>query len=225
MDQEKIIERIMKLLALSSSSNEYEAAAAAAKAQELLLKYNLTTANLHGEGRRDSDQIIRVHVVAPHPMWLQVLLNGIVNANLCRVCRTHLNGLAVMAVVGEPHNIEVVEYLFSYLAGEISRLAAKVVGSRKYKISWRLGAASTVSRRLREGMEQFRAASPENRALIVVKDNKVTEMYREYFPRIHNKKATFSNDSGFYQGQSDANGIAIRQGIRNQAGQALLRES
>src|SRR5262245_61768133 len=41
-EQSAVIDRIKKLLALSTSSNEAEAALAAARAQELLQKHNLT---------------------------------------------------------------------------------------------------------------------------------------------------------------------------------------
>jgi hypothetical protein len=46
MDRERIIERVHKLLSLSSSDNEHEAAAAAAKVQMLLSEYNLSTSDI-----------------------------------------------------------------------------------------------------------------------------------------------------------------------------------
>lgn len=46
MDREKLLDRIRKLLALSTSPNEHEAARAAAAAQSLLQRYQLTLADV-----------------------------------------------------------------------------------------------------------------------------------------------------------------------------------
>lgn len=52
--RERVIERVKKLLALSTSPNENEAAAAAEKAQALLAEYNLSIADLKtGEKKED----------------------------------------------------------------------------------------------------------------------------------------------------------------------------
>src|SRR3954454_9262567 len=46
---DRIVDRVKKLLALSSSQNPHEAALAAAKAQELLFKHNLSLALVEAE--------------------------------------------------------------------------------------------------------------------------------------------------------------------------------
>src|SRR5579884_2145941 len=50
---ETIIEKIQKLLALSTSSNEHEAALALAKAQNMLLQYNLSLEEVSAKQKPD----------------------------------------------------------------------------------------------------------------------------------------------------------------------------
>ena len=48
-DLNRIVDRVKKLLALSTSANPHEAALAAAKAQELLFRHNLSMAMVEAE--------------------------------------------------------------------------------------------------------------------------------------------------------------------------------
>ena len=222
MDQDKVIERIRKLLALSTSSNEFEAAEAAAKAQELLLKYNLSMATVDVP---ETDAVDRVNWLCPDQTWQQVLVNGIATTNLCQVVR--YDSKSKLAIFGSMSNVEVVEYLYSYLAAAIDRLCQdKCKGQGvAYKNAWRQGAIHTVCQKLREGIEQFKAASPQSMALILVKDKAVIDRCNIDFPYLTKVgKATVSNTAGYYQGRADGQGIAIRQGLRtNAVGQHLLR--
>lgn len=60
---EKIIERVRKLLALATSSNEHEAALAAAHAQRLLAEHNLAMADI--ETQRETMTANKVDIEAP----------------------------------------------------------------------------------------------------------------------------------------------------------------
>ncbi len=54
--QEKIADKIRRLLALSESSNEHEAALAASKAQELILKYAVSQEAIRASGGKSEDE-------------------------------------------------------------------------------------------------------------------------------------------------------------------------
>lgn len=125
---DKVIDLIRKLLALSTSSNEHEAAAAAAKAQELLAKHELDMSQIQD---RAAQEDAYVHFRRDtggkqnQKTWRISLLGAVAKTSFCRVV-FHTDGKVAhdqYTIVGKAHNIEVVEYLFTYLAGEITRLA------------------------------------------------------------------------------------------------------
>lgn len=79
-----IIERIQKLLALSASPNEHEAALALQRASDLLLKYNLSRADV--EGREVSQAKVgetRVEIAGRITDWHRILMVHISDHCFC----------------------------------------------------------------------------------------------------------------------------------------------
>ncbi len=84
--RDTIIEKIQKLLALATSNNEHEASLAMEKAQELLLRHNLSMAEVEVVGG-DKPPVgiadVAVHTRASN-VWLFALATGIAVNNFCR---------------------------------------------------------------------------------------------------------------------------------------------
>lgn len=112
----RIAEKIRRLLALSKSSNEHEAAAAAAKAQDLLHRYNLSVDQVDAAQRPDYGR--EIVDIGNNAGWRGVLLHVIATPNTAQVISL---GGGRYAVIGQPHTIEVVRYLYEYLSREIER--------------------------------------------------------------------------------------------------------
>lgn len=233
---EKVLELIRRLLALSTSSNEHEAAQAASKAQELLLKYNLEMSQIKQE---KGEEVERWDFHTPlHESWLDSLMGAVSTANLCRVVRGkhwvegNRNGNVFTPgkmnrkyyLFGKRVNLEVTEFMYAYLAGEIDRLTPSKKGVR-YKTSFRLGAVVTISQRLREELQHFQS-TPETKALIVVSDKAVGEAVKRDFPKLYAGKRVSISDNGAYRdGVAAGKTVQFRQGVsdRNAVGQGLLK--
>lgn len=119
----KIYEKITKLLALSKSPNEHEAALAAERAQDLLLKYNLSLADIQTPG---SQEEIGKHLVSSMPggkkyHWCGTLLNGIATANFCKAVWTGSS----LFVIGRKSNAAVCREMYLYLLEAIERVSAE----------------------------------------------------------------------------------------------------
>ncbi len=81
-NQDRIIEKIERLIALSSSNNEYEAQAAMAKAQELMAKYEIRREQL-GENEKER-QVICFTSVPFRDEWTH-MVSGVIAQNFrCR---------------------------------------------------------------------------------------------------------------------------------------------
>lgn len=150
-----IIEKINKLLALATSTNEHESTAAAAKASELLTQYNLSLADLG----TDTDQNVNENEVDCTPRyvsWKMILLTGIAEANGCQAIRYQYTGK--MSLVGYQTSIIVCQHLYEYLSTSIEHRARYRKGrGRAYLNAFRVGCATRLSQRLleqREAMEK-----------------------------------------------------------------------
>lgn len=234
-----IIDLVRKLLRLSTSSNEHEAAAAAAKAQELLEKYNLDRAQIVDKGDQDEQYVNHqgrtVGGTKGQASWRISLLNVVAKNNFCRIVKTDTNRYTI---IGKAHNIEVVEYLFAYLAGEITRLAAAgwkattpeqrtrrrwnsrhgyvetTMSPETWKRGFAMGAVSVISQRLRQQRADF-GRSSQAYGLIVRTDRELDEATRAIFPWLgKSRRSSTSASDAFHAGRAAGATIAINPGVR-----------
>lgn len=136
-DISKIAERIRKLLALGTSSNEHEAALAVSKAQALLQQYDLSMEsieNLKADprtsiGRQSSG--LQTREGKPEG-WKADLLHAVAETSDCAVATTYeyertKSGKHRLVthynVIGFLHDVEMVGYSTAFLIGEVERLA------------------------------------------------------------------------------------------------------
>ena len=192
-DLDRIVDRVKKLLALSSSQNPHEAALAAAKAQELLFKHNLSLAMVEAElpGDRHARYISDRFDSGGWMDWRRRLLAAVARNNFCR--GVSYEGTRDVGIVGEPHNVLVVKHLYAFLVRELIRLAEAAAagepgldaeGARAWKRSFFLGAVRTIAQRLATQRAHDAAANPQSTALVLRKDQELDEAYQQHFPNL-----------------------------------------
>jgi len=161
---DKILDRVKKLLELSKSANEHEAAQAAARAAELMQAHEITEAMLEvtrqGEDsvERVSEQIVdRTCTDDDRKVaWRMHLVAGVARANDCRV---YSYG-GTYHLVGRDSAVAAATYVVQWLFHEVDRLADEAwlqegadlaaVGQRPraWKNAFRVGAAVEIRSRL-----------------------------------------------------------------------------
>jgi hypothetical protein len=133
-DKTSIIDKIRKVLALSSSPNEAEAASAAAKVQEMLAEYKLTMADLEAENQqeviRDSD------FLTDRAAWIKPLMQSVAKLCFCGYffetfpadwVRKHgLDQTSSRLLAGSRFRIF---YRHNFIGKEADVLAAKILGA------------------------------------------------------------------------------------------------
>jgi hypothetical protein len=217
----KIMDRIKKLLALSTSSNPNEAACAAAKAAQLMAQYELEEADLRVEsgeanpdpiGTTDWDGIDSSRTSA----WRGAIISGLMKAFNCHgwyhVSRIIKNGKSVKRMnfkaVGRRVNVQTANYMFLYLENELKNLAEKawadlpssvVVHGKHWKNSFLLGAAYEIHRRLLEQVAKEKAEQVESKALVLVRNDRkeVTAYFNQIKPRLTSisSKSSYNRDA------------------------------
>lgn len=231
-DINSIISKLKKLQRLHEGAkainSEAEAANAAAKIQNLLIQYNLSMADL--DSVADNEQATNVVEEKLGDNWArkcggfwdQLLLYGICKYNFCYVIvskrheyRVNRNGNEVREqrqkyiVIGEPHNIEVVKWLFDVLAGQLYRLALKryeeyrnddsqalmriFTGEKRmhrgtFLRSYLAGAAKGVQDRLKEERDRELQAQVQVNALVLRTDQKLNDYVAENYKDLRSSR-------------------------------------
>lgn len=222
MEQEKILEVIKKCLKLSTSSNEHEAAAAAAKAQELLFKYNLSMAQV--EATADSSEkktkvtrdFTDLHTAKNQGRWKITLISKIARYNFCD---TLTYGTDTVIIIGQPHNISVVQELYSWTAEQILKFASEACKNYAgfdriptFRRSFLESAAMTVGNRLYRQWVASKEASEMSTALVVTHEAAIQAYMEKVFPVVG--KGRMSRGSGSYDGHRAGREAGERVNLR-----------
>ncbi|MCA9831539.1 MAG: DUF2786 domain-containing protein [Dehalococcoidia bacterium] len=112
---------------VENGCSEQEAASALEKAQELLLRYNLSAEEV--QTRADGHEALQRRVgqqdveVAGGFKWRASLLAAIARANLCRVVLSDEGERGTIHVFGKQENVRVVLDMWTWVAEQLERLA------------------------------------------------------------------------------------------------------
>jgi hypothetical protein len=213
-------ERIRRLLALAESANINEAANAAAKASELLHKYNLQIEDIPVEGEPIDEYGAVLVDYEGHAMWRRSLLEAIARANNARTM--YYAGSSKGKIVGREHEQEITLWTYTYLAGELSRIAkreykltSQIIPPRTWHTSFYLGAVRVISQRLRELRRANMEESAQSTALVLNRDALAVQAMDKLVGRTTTVHARSNNvnASAYMKGQSVGQNIGLNRPI------------
>src|ERR1700756_3031142 len=83
-NMDKIMDKIRKVLAMSTSANEHEAAAFAAKVQSMLAEHNLSLSDIEDKGDNGDESIVidNEEKTTPYP-WRRPVAQGVAKMYFC----------------------------------------------------------------------------------------------------------------------------------------------
>jgi hypothetical protein len=230
MNQDKITERVRKLLALAAdTSSPAEAAIAARRAAALMEQHNLNHADVmlrEGIGDRIAQETASRDYGAI-PRWYNILTVPVAHLYDCEVRFAHRGGHRYAAeFIGLDDDALVASYVLDYLASEIERLARRHRqqhgGDRRSMNDFRLGASHEIIAMLQrmEGEKRQREATGASaaRELVVVK----RELIRQHHDIRYRTVETHHRVSSDYQaGRAAGAGVRLRQGVEKPSGGRL----
>lgn len=234
--RDKVLDKIRKLIALSGSSNVHEAAVAAAAAQRLMLEYRVSECDITVDSSEEDvvmdQEIYRdLHLKAP-PRWHGVLLGGVAAVNFCKlIYDRERTGYAwdaqrrrIYRIIGTERDRTTVIYLYEMFRLEVERLCDSVSRLHGYdraeRASFKLGAASAVSDKLRREYASFRVdmkSSRNSQALAVIdKTSAALDTFVKLaFPRLGTLRgARASRYGAYHRGREAGNEIDVSSGHR-----------
>jgi len=164
-----LMDKLGKILALTSSPNEHEAAAAADHLQRLLTKYNLDIADLEKRGAKERPGVER----AAHDLgkaafkWKLNLAEGIAGHYYCHPMVNHLT--KTVAFVGRPDNVQSLQMLYGWIIDQIRRLAKEerrvhfeATGEHIDPLRWQVNFGIGCVHRLVERLQEMKAREEED---------------------------------------------------------------
>jgi len=207
-DTDNVVSLIRKLFALANDkgATEAEATRALEKANELLVRHNLSADSVGPDKPRES--------VGEQPVtlgkqwgWRHSLMVVLAKHNLCSALRQSDN----VIVIGRPTNIAVSREMFDWIAPQLERMAAAehrraftFESSRTWKASFLRGAVVRIQQRLaaqRAAQSQPAVQNAQNSvtALVVRTDAEIAAYNAVHHPNIRKGRArTVTHSSSAY---------------------------
>jgi predicted SprT family Zn-dependent metalloprotease len=216
--EERIVERVARLLALAASPNVHEAEAAASAAQRLMLKYNVDLAKDAGTrgyafahvgratGRVTESERILAMVLGKH-YFVEVIWVPVYRA---------LEGKrgSVLELCGSPANLAMAEYVHAFLTDTAERLwrdhrrTFSLRGNRDRR-TYLAGVMSGFAEKLSR-----QAVTHREEGLVWVQDADLVNYFRRRHPHVrHVRYAGNRKNEAFVRGRDAGRRIVLRKGI------------
>lgn len=206
---EKLSEKIQKLLALATSSNENEAKLAAEKANELMVKYNLQMSDLKEPCEYDTFVLVSGQRM---PVELK-FVGGI----LVKHFFVHLiQGRGALKIVAEKQNLENGKYLWDFLNRTFKECWLNYKKETKCDNSLKQTYYLGLYRGLDEKLTATRKKVEQEYGLVVVEDAGLNAFILEAIgkTRVGSKAHVQNRDSNAYaSGKETGSKITISKGV------------
>lgn len=180
--EERILDKIRKVLALTTSPVEGEAQAAAAMLQKLLAKHNLQMADLEQRGAAKAGISTKnLDLGKAAFKWKHNLAFGMADFYFCHAVFQTRTGFTF---VGRPDNVETLEALYNWLVEQIKVIARETrrqqathIDPLRWQLHFGLGAVNRLLERLKE---QRDAESAEVTALVLSHRAEISDWLEEH---------------------------------------------
>ncbi len=202
-------ERIRKLLALSTSSNEAEAAAAYAKAHELLKQHNLTMADVSVEEKSSvTSRVVESNAKEEH--WKRLLISEVADANYCAMVVLKWGSYFEYKIFGREENIVGTEVMFNYLCGVVRREAAyaKRLYPRLSAVDFKKGMVMRLAQRMRS----MKIQESSSTALMCI-SSEAQDALNKSHPNLKNLKTSIHSGMSARLGAQAAESVSLHRQV------------
>ena len=216
-----VLRKIKKMFALAESSNENEARTAMVMANNLLLKHNISKAEL--ENKKDYSHKYVGEVLGRTPVEYNIISSILTEYFFVLTIWTFsYDALADkkgsrLEICGSPENVEISEYVYYFLINQLEYLWQKYkkenkINNQKFRKSFVLGVLKGFKEKL-----QLDRTDCQERGLIWMGDPELNNYYKQLHPKIklvsgrgHNLYEEATND-GYSKGKSLNLHLGIKQ--------------
>jgi hypothetical protein len=235
VDQSLLL-KIQKLLALATSPNEHEAKAAATKAQELLIRHNLTAEDVELKTEQLDDKYESKTVYENKRMelevkWVRDIIQWYFFVDVvwrdARIVpfHKHLNKPARVFFIGKKTNVQVASYVFDFLRHKYWDLweeyKAHSGAHNHVRGAYWEGLTHGICYQLEAGKKRVQ----EETALVIRKDpniKKAVEKYHGNIRTVQPVKPMVDDSSSYSEGAKAGKALKIARGLGSSGGSSNL---
>ena len=232
---DKMASKVEKLLALGESNYEAEAESAVAKAYELMERYKIKLAKNQRKGKVWLSRPVGIlFKKMPSYVWDLTRMMGQYYNVRCIQCHHYDNEVCeryrYIEMFGEPHNLDVAEYVFHFLLLESERKWKEFYESDKYvsgihgKVAWikdfmyGFGSKLCIQKKsILDARKKEEVEYSQITALVYKYDQVLEDKYKEHYPNMRNIQTASSSqrsgDGGYSAGKSTSVRTAVKRGM------------
>ena len=225
-DDEKVLSRIKKLMALGSSSNRHESEAATLKANELMVKYNLQKASLDATAIDEEAYYVLVAAKAKRTNATLRALARILKNFMVRTIYSRKKTHTALEILGTRLNVELAAYVADFLQHEFEHLWKKAQKENPglkgivAKNSFLMGIAKGLDAKLKVSTSQKASGQSRQMTLIETALDRATEMAYPHLGIERSKSRHCSHGAAL--GEMAGKNISINPGINSKTGTVQL---
>jgi hypothetical protein len=225
-EDERLLKRAEKLLALAESANEHEASLAMKRVRELYEKYNFE--NIRAARSPDLVWTVLCRKKRKTDTVDSMILSILNRHFFVRVIHTNLYDAAdnvdykAAEVLGSRQNVLMAEYVYHFLRQKTEsltdeyrrRAGVSAMQGRSYAIGLLTGFMQKLNA---EAGEQH---TSEEKSLVKSCDRQLADYLRSRHPKIANRRfgATYRDSGSYESGRQDGRRISISRGVTHSAG-------
>lgn len=161
MTKDNVLDKVQKLLALSTSPNENEAALAAEKAHAMLAEHNLSMLDISNHKQETAPKDVtmgHMNATTKHASpWVRTLWGATCYLYFCDYMYSRSGHGTYHYIIGTQANTVTAAEMATYLTDTIIKLSNQSGGDGPYKGNFRKGCSSRIATRLREKRRQEEA--------------------------------------------------------------------
>ena len=223
-EDEKVLARIKKLMALGSSSNRHESESATLKANELLVKYNLEKARMDADDMDEESHYVLVAARAKRNNATLRALADILRNFMVQPIFSRKTGHTALEIVGTRLNVELAAYVADFLRHEFERLWKKAqrenpgLKGMVAKNSFVRGLGRGLDRKLKEGKER----TPTNGKGLVRLQSALDRAVEMAYPNLGTSYSGARHcPEGGRLGEREGKTISIHPGVSKDSGGSI----
>lgn len=176
----KIIEKIQKLLALATSPNENEAKAAAAKANALLVKHNITMQDVEVDLSYEKDVL---DVNRRRPVEAKYINSILIGHFFVKIVerRNRREGTTTHFILGEETNVQVAKYIHSFLTRKFKELWVVYKKENDLPSSYKQSYYAGLMTGLDQQLTEKRQSTEQEYGIVLVDDPALNKFMNDAF--------------------------------------------
>lgn len=223
LQTQKLLERLKKLLALSSSDNPHERELATLKANQLLLEHNLDMTR--DVSREDETVYVKRVLEATRKQTKHVAIYEILKTFFVSPVFNHGTGIFYLEVIGDKTSVELAEYVAHFLNNELEVMwkEAKKKNPTFKNIAAKNSFMRGVAKGYVEKIEEQKKKTAQSFELALIEKNLAKQLHTVYSRIGHSSMSSGSHHSGANAaGIESGRNLSIKPGISSGKGKTLL---